>query len=871
MAHSTSTNKNRILPLTTAARPQNTLFCAFLLVSASVVGHCCSPPALLQEGGEGPDEMVAWPSPTLFESEGKLGPFGPFGSDVEAPGVLARAARDIAYRREIILVCGDGSAYASPTALNTVLQFYALGLRHVLYISDSADACTRLRRAVPSLACAWSSVLNRSKPTHGSVLVQKWWDMRFYFYNVRKHVLSRLTSELGYNVLQTDTDAAWFANPYPALKAGALSQHQLVVQTDLPLANAGVLYAQRVASGDATAWVLRELIERIRTFSFHPEVVPRILPWASPPYFSNADEQSLLNDVLASSITQQPCFLFSTAIMEMKYGGTRRNRTFRWDQTPEGTLRPKLMAIVRQRNERTASSVHACGHPQGLQLCIAPRASTRRNVTSFNYQLSSWRLRAPPATAAPRPFTAPPRGSSATDSAVPSDRGPPAVVAVAPPGEHLPPLVPSRYAKAPAWLFQHYSHFDVRDAHKPSPRAASAPAPGSATVLPTTSASRGVPVPYGTFHGPPPVYMVHLAGLRSGAWQRRAVLRGHGWWHAGADALAAHEMRWGRRRGLLLLTSSNLLRPAAGRTAYDAAEVRLLLGNFVLLAALTDRVAVMPEALCDRLGERPEGMRMWRETRRRQQQRRCAWTPPKPCWMLEYSTTLELQRAAAQNATLAHLLRAQRNRTTAAATRRWRPPGTSGREGGAWVPTAHSNSTDHSDAQRILQQQRQLLKEQMNLHVRLRQRLQQTSSPQARQQLLQLLQDQQHLLHQQQHLLQPAVINASTPTTLPSGGATSAPTQVVCDASRGLRRMLAPPVPRSTVAAVTSNAGGGRQLAQKLSARGSPPAAVTHASERLDARTLAKLRALACDDSEVRVSASTPPFHAFPSRRPRPL
>jgi hypothetical protein len=186
-------------------------------------------------------------APSEWESAGKLPPFTAFGTDVESPGGLERVAAQIAYKREIFLVCGDGSAYASPTALNTVLQLYALRIRHVLYMSDGPAACARLRRAVPSLACAWSSVINTSKPAHDSVLVRKWWDMRFYFYNVRKHVLSRLAGELGYNVLQSDTDVAFFANPYPALKQGTLAQHQLIVQPDLPLANAGVLYAQRSA------------------------------------------------------------------------------------------------------------------------------------------------------------------------------------------------------------------------------------------------------------------------------------------------------------------------------------------------------------------------------------------------------------------------------------------------------------------------------------------------------------------------------------------------------------------------------------------------------------------------------------------------
>lgn len=348
-----------------------------------------------------------WPSPSEYESAGKLPAFESFGEDLHAPGALERAAAQIAYRNEIILVCGDGSAYASPTALNTVLQFYALRLRHVLYISDGPAACTRLARAVPSLACAWSSVINTSKPQHDSVLVQKWWDMRFYFYNLRKHMLSRLSGELGYNVIQTDTDVAWFANPYPALKAGALASHQLIVQPDLPLANAGVLYAQRIARASAAAWVLRETIERIRVFSFHPEAVPRILPWAKPPYFSNADEQSILNDVLASSITSEPCYLFSTAIMEMKYGGTRRNRTFRWEHTPEASLRPKLMTLIRERNRRSTFEATACCHPRGLRLCPYPMRSPKRNVSAFGSHVNSWVIRTPAHDRQPAPMVDP--------------------------------------------------------------------------------------------------------------------------------------------------------------------------------------------------------------------------------------------------------------------------------------------------------------------------------------------------------------------------------------------------------------------------------------------------------------------------------
>ena len=86
-------------------------------------------------------------SPGYFETAAPPR-FAAFGADLESPGVLAAAARQIAWRGEVILACGDGTDYASPTALNVVLQFYALKLHHVLYVSDSAASCAALRRAL---------------------------------------------------------------------------------------------------------------------------------------------------------------------------------------------------------------------------------------------------------------------------------------------------------------------------------------------------------------------------------------------------------------------------------------------------------------------------------------------------------------------------------------------------------------------------------------------------------------------------------------------------------------------------------------------------------------------------------------------------
>ena len=102
------------------------------------------------------------------------------------------------------------------------------------------------------------------------------------------------------------------------------------------------------------------------------------------------------------------------------------------------------------------------------------------------------------------------------------------------------------------------------------------------------------------------------------------MLRAHGWWHAQADRLAAEQLGWGGRRGVLLLSSASVLRaPTGGRATISTAEAASLIGNLLLLAALLGRVAVVPELLCDAMEATP-GIPPWKETRRRQGQRRCA-------------------------------------------------------------------------------------------------------------------------------------------------------------------------------------------------------------------------------------------------------
>ena len=191
--------------------------------------------------------VLAHPAPPVrvaslarsYESAGELPRFTFFGADVASPAVLAAMARQIAFHNEIILLCGDGRATGSPNALNTVLQFYALRLAHVLFVSDSAESCSRLATSLPQLACVWTSRVSRQKPDNAGGCVKRFWDMRFYFYDVRKHIVAQLAGELGFNVLQTDSDVAWFANPYPMLKTGAYATANIIAQVSKQVSEVG--------------------------------------------------------------------------------------------------------------------------------------------------------------------------------------------------------------------------------------------------------------------------------------------------------------------------------------------------------------------------------------------------------------------------------------------------------------------------------------------------------------------------------------------------------------------------------------------------------------------------------------------------------
>ena len=548
-------------------------------------------------------ETIAGPS-DLYESAGKLPTFTYHGQDLEAPGVFEAVVKQVSYRGEIILVCGDAKPTASSAnGLNTLMQLRALQLHHVLYLSDSAASCAALRHAMPEVACVWSSRIPATKPKVGGLCVQLYWGYAFYFYDLRKHYLARMAIEMSINVLQTDTDVVWLANPYPALKR-VFGNQQIIGMSDRPMINAGVFYAQNVARGDGASWVLRELARRIHTFILRPSAVKDYVPWAQPPFYANVDEQTLMNDCVRSSIANVTSFAQATAGWEVKKHrtGTVMNKSFSWKATPEYRLTQWLNRVV----PRTGSKVHL---PSGVpleQLCGTPTMKSAGIAYPLHYVGSS----------------APPR--------------------------------PSALTIGPMWLFMHLpSSFSAGSIRKcravgnATQALAEAANPGGWNAADAERAAK----PW--HRRPQPFIMAHLAGVRTGAWSRRALMRAYGWWHAGADELIARQLGWNQRpNGTLVLLPherSAMERHAlVGAAVTSQARLDVLVANLLLVGVLSGRRAVLPEVPCSLgagvaphrgYGTRPVGARA-----ALQAEPSCAWVPPKECWGAEYTTQLEHER-----------------------------------------------------------------------------------------------------------------------------------------------------------------------------------------------------------------------------------
>mmetsp|Transcript_7043 Transcript_7043/g.14788 ORF Transcript_7043/g.14788 Transcript_7043/m.14788 type:complete len:220 (-) Transcript_7043:196-855(-) len=105
----------------------------------------------------------------------------------------------------------------------------------------------------------------------------------------------------------------------------------VVCMADGPIANAGVVYLR---PGSAAALALIEDVAwRVQLFQFWPEVVPKLVPFATPPFYANSDDQTILNDAIVSAVLGVRTFLGSTARFEAKNRYNPRS-SYVWEGSP---------------------------------------------------------------------------------------------------------------------------------------------------------------------------------------------------------------------------------------------------------------------------------------------------------------------------------------------------------------------------------------------------------------------------------------------------------------------------------------------------------------------------------------------------------
>jgi hypothetical protein len=537
----------------------------------------------------------------------------------------------------------------------------------------------------------WSSRINRTRPAASSECTRLYWDARFYFYDVRKALVARLVSELGYSVLQTDTDVAWLANPYPFLRvladsadvaahagpptqaaadgadayadpdatasasaaasaaaasaaaAAAADRRRrkrssapsvLISQGDSPFINAGVFYYAGVRPADGASWVASEVAARVHGFMHTPSLVRTHVPWAVEPFFANSDEQTIMNDALMASVANESTFA-STALWETKRGGSMDASL-----TSFRALRPASEGEAGARPAQDVARVE-------MDRLIRATLDRQRNL--------------PPAEATGLRAVLDAKLCTATAKTA-AEEGIVAAPLVAEPGTRKARASPrSSWAHAPSWLFAHYpARFK----------------PWRPTDVPSAADPGSVRCVYGDDGDPreregtpprPAAVMLHMAGVRSGAWHRRALMRGHAWWHTEADAFLKEELGWGRRGGGPLLVAGAMGRTGAARPSASSlalaqlptvspADLDALMAGLLLLAALSNRTLVLPEMSCP---VTPEEQALWlgsasnhflvaeRLVRVDGTSGRCAWVPPPggACVKAEYVTAAEFVRA----------------------------------------------------------------------------------------------------------------------------------------------------------------------------------------------------------------------------------
>ena len=388
-------------------------------------------------------------------------------------------------------------------------------LTHRAWPRAKTQVCESLWTSLPSLSCVyWPSQFTKQIPN--SLYNTMFSRYALTFFETRKRLMETLVVKHRLNVLHLDADTVWFANPYPLFKT-LYADYSLIIQTDNPFVNAGIMYVQNAHDGDAAAWVLQELNKRIARFTYDPGSV-RQLPnsaWSTPPHFANADEQANLNDIVTSTLIGKNTFANGVEFYEARFKKDRGDAKAkelmsngRWiNQVQQGDVSVARRGLQRLRPQKAYEPlVHLCKPSLWVDVNTVPLA-------------------------VPANASAPKR----------------------------------QLLLAPEWLFSHFPYGDFfpswRECHAESWGYAARSALEQRLCNPDFRV---------------PVVMVHMAGLRCGQWGRRGVMRALGVWHQSSDSVAANDWVSVRSPKLLVVDGAFMAR-FSSMSDFDHFAARLLL------------------------------------------------------------------------------------------------------------------------------------------------------------------------------------------------------------------------------------------------------------------------------------------------------
>ena len=270
---------------------------------------------------------------------------GPLLFDLDLPNQLSAAVASVSEGGEIIMLTSDWNGIGS--AVNLVQQLRAWSLeRRVLLLADRQETCARASATWAWLACGWSRGIPGFEHYATTGVVDLWtlWSAKWL-------VLARLV-EMRANVLMTDSDMLFMANPYPLLHSEPLSRFALLLPPEGARVNVGWLYARGVGAHGGLPSVLWDMVRRLRLFL--QQVVLRDRSGA--PSVQGLWDQGLFSDALTSAVCGEHSYAFTWQHSPHAFA----SRAFGWppDQFTPANGTALLRRLWRRSEEMRARRPH---------------------------------------------------------------------------------------------------------------------------------------------------------------------------------------------------------------------------------------------------------------------------------------------------------------------------------------------------------------------------------------------------------------------------------------------------------------------------------------------------------------------------------